>query len=161
MKSLSRVRLFAIPWTVAHQAPLSTEFSRQEYWSGLPCPPPGDLLDQGSHLGLLDCRQVLYHLSHQGSPLLFHLASVSVLPFSPSFLLFCSHALSSHSFFAQCVRHQYYYPQRLFSRKLLLLLEGWTNRQAVLGSIITGWHRRREGEREGRSEEERDGAQPV
>ena len=33
------------PWTVAHQASLSMEFSRQEYWSGLPCPPPGDLSD--------------------------------------------------------------------------------------------------------------------
>ena len=40
---LSRVWLFATPWTVAQQAPLSTGFSRQEYWSGLPCPPPGDL----------------------------------------------------------------------------------------------------------------------
>ena len=36
MKSLSRVRLFVTPWTVAHQAPPSMEFSRQEYWSGLP-----------------------------------------------------------------------------------------------------------------------------
>ena len=35
------------PWTVARQAPLSVEFSRQEYWSGLPCPPPGDLPDSG------------------------------------------------------------------------------------------------------------------
>ena len=35
------------PWTVAHQAPLSMEFSRQEYWSGLTCPPPGDLPDPG------------------------------------------------------------------------------------------------------------------
>ena len=41
--SLSRVRLFVTPWTVAHQMPLSIEFFRQEYWSGLPCPPPGDL----------------------------------------------------------------------------------------------------------------------
>ena len=39
---LSRVQVFATPWTVAHQAPLSMGFSRQEYWSGLPCPPPGD-----------------------------------------------------------------------------------------------------------------------
>ena len=39
----SRVRLFATPWTMAHQAPLSMGLSRQEYWSGLPCPPPGDL----------------------------------------------------------------------------------------------------------------------
>ena len=36
LKSLSRVRLFATPWTVAHQAPLSMGFSRQEYWSGVP-----------------------------------------------------------------------------------------------------------------------------
>ena len=41
------------PWTVAHQAPLSMEFSRQEYWSGLPCPPPGDLPDPGMNLFLL------------------------------------------------------------------------------------------------------------
>ena len=36
------------PWTVAHQAPLSTGFSRQEYWSRLPCPPPGDLPNPGT-----------------------------------------------------------------------------------------------------------------
>ena len=42
VKLLSRVRLFEIPWTVAYQAPPSTEFSRQEYWSGLPFPSPGD-----------------------------------------------------------------------------------------------------------------------
>ena len=42
MKSLSRVRLFATPWTVAYQAPLSMGFSRQECWSGLPFPFPGD-----------------------------------------------------------------------------------------------------------------------
>ena len=44
-QSLSRVWLFATPWTVAHQAPLSMGFSRQEYWSGLPFSPPGDLPD--------------------------------------------------------------------------------------------------------------------
>ena len=43
----SRVWLFATLWTAAHQAPLSMGFSRQEYWSGLPCPPPGDLPDPG------------------------------------------------------------------------------------------------------------------
>ena len=40
MYALSRVRLFETPWTVARQAPLSLEFSRQEYWNGLPCPSP-------------------------------------------------------------------------------------------------------------------------
>ena len=42
---LSPVRLFVTPWTVACQPPLSMGFSSQEYWSGLPCPPPGDLSD--------------------------------------------------------------------------------------------------------------------
>jgi len=51
VKSLSRVRLFATPWTVAYQAPQSTEFSRQEYWSGLPFPSPGDLPIPGIELG--------------------------------------------------------------------------------------------------------------
>ena len=44
---LSHVRLFVTPWTLAHQAPLSMEFSRQEYWSGLLNPPPGDLPGPG------------------------------------------------------------------------------------------------------------------
>ena len=47
VKSLSRVRLFATPWTVAYQARPSMGFSRQEYWSGLPFPSPGDLPDPG------------------------------------------------------------------------------------------------------------------
>ena len=45
VKSLSRVQLFVTPWTVAYQAPPSMGFSRQEYWSGLPFPSPGDLPD--------------------------------------------------------------------------------------------------------------------
>ena len=51
VKSLSPVQLFAIPWTVAHQAPLSMEFFRQEYWNGLPFPSPGDLPDPGIEPG--------------------------------------------------------------------------------------------------------------
>ena len=47
VKLLSRVRLFVIPWTVVHQASLSMGFSRQEYWSRLPFPSPGDLPDPG------------------------------------------------------------------------------------------------------------------
>ena len=48
LKSFSHVQLFAASWTVAHQAPPSVEFSRQEYWSGLPFPSPGDLPDAGT-----------------------------------------------------------------------------------------------------------------
>ena len=51
MKSLSRVQLFVTPWTVAYQAPLSMEFSRQEYWSGLPFLSPGDLPNPGIEPG--------------------------------------------------------------------------------------------------------------
>ena len=47
LSHFSHVRLFATPWTVAHQAPLSMRFSRQEYFSWLPCPSPGDLPDPG------------------------------------------------------------------------------------------------------------------
>ena len=50
-KLLSRVGLFATPWTVAHQAPPSMGFSRQEYWSGLPFSSPGDLPDPGIEPG--------------------------------------------------------------------------------------------------------------
>ena len=47
VKSLSHIRLFATLWIVAYQAPLPMEFSRQEYWSGLPFPSPGDLPNPG------------------------------------------------------------------------------------------------------------------
>ena len=47
VKLLSHVQLFATPWTVAYQAPPSMGFSRQEYWSGVPRPSPGDLPDPG------------------------------------------------------------------------------------------------------------------
>ena len=61
---LSHVQLPVTPWTVARQAPLSMGFSRQEYWSGQPFSPPGDLPQPGSNpnlLRLLRCRQILYH----------------------------------------------------------------------------------------------------
>ena len=47
LNSFSCVQLFETPWTLADQALLSMGFSRQEYWSGLPCPSPGDLPDPG------------------------------------------------------------------------------------------------------------------
>ena len=50
-KSLSRVRVFATPWTVAYEVPPSMEFSRQEYWSALPFPSPGDFPDPGIEPG--------------------------------------------------------------------------------------------------------------
>ena len=58
---LSRVRLFATPWTMQ-------EFSKTEYWSGQPSPSPGDLPNLGIKPRSPFCRQILYHLSHKGSP---------------------------------------------------------------------------------------------
>jgi len=53
-------------WTVAHQVPLSIEFSRQEYWSGSPFPSPGELADPGIEPGS-PALKIVYHLSHQGT----------------------------------------------------------------------------------------------
>ena len=62
-QSVSFVRLFAIPGTVARQAPLSMGFSRREYWSISLL--QGIFTTQGSNPGLLHCRETFYHLSHQ------------------------------------------------------------------------------------------------
>ena len=71
---LSRVRLSVTPWTIyiAHPAPPSMGFSRQEYWSGVAMSffLQGIFPTQGSNPGLPHCRQALYPLSHQGSPML-------------------------------------------------------------------------------------------
>ena len=71
LSRFSRVWLFVTPWTVFHQAPLSIGFSSQEYWSGLPCPSPGDLPDPGIEpvspvAPALQADSL--RLSHQGSP---------------------------------------------------------------------------------------------
>ena len=65
-QSLSCVRLFATPWTVVFQAPLSMGFSRQEYWSGLPCCLPGVLPKPGILPRSPILQVIFYYLSHQG-----------------------------------------------------------------------------------------------
>ena len=67
-KSLSRVQLFVTPCTVPHQAPLSMGFSRKEYWSGLPCPPPGDFPNPGIEPASPTLQVAALPLSHWGSP---------------------------------------------------------------------------------------------
>ena len=68
LSHLSYVWHFATPWTVAHQVPLSTGFSRQEYWSGLPVPFPGKLLNSGIEPAAPALQGDSWLLSHQGSP---------------------------------------------------------------------------------------------
>ena len=68
VKSLSRVRLFATPWIVAHKAPPSMGFSRQEYWSGLPHPSPGDLPHPGIEPGSPALRAYVLPSEPPGKP---------------------------------------------------------------------------------------------
>ena len=68
MRMLSRVQFFVTSWTVARQAPLSMGFSRQEYWSGLPFLPPGDLPNPVIELSPPALQVDSFPLSHQGRP---------------------------------------------------------------------------------------------
>jgi len=70
VKSLSRVPLFVTPWTVAYQAPPSMGFSRQECWSGLPFPSPGDLPDPGIESGSPALRADALLSEPPGKPIL-------------------------------------------------------------------------------------------
>ena len=69
------------PWTVVGQVPLSMGFSRQEYWTWLPFPSPGDLPDSGIKPSLLHYRQTFYHLSHQGIPMCLNAGKVPYVKF--------------------------------------------------------------------------------
>ena len=68
LTKITNVGLFVSLWTVAYQAPLSMEFSRQEYWSGLPFPSPGVLPDSGIEPVSPALQPYSYYLSHLGSP---------------------------------------------------------------------------------------------
>ena len=70
LSRFSRVRICVTPKTAAHQAPPSLGFSRQEHWSGLPCPPPGDLPNPGIELASSEYQAASLLLSHWGSPIL-------------------------------------------------------------------------------------------
>ena len=75
LSRFSHVQLFATRWTIEHQALLSMGFSRREYWSGLPFPPPGDFPTQGSNLRLLRLlhwQAGSLSLVYLGSPMCIH-----------------------------------------------------------------------------------------
>ena len=80
VKSLSPVQLFATPWTVPYQGPPSMGFSRQEYWSGLPFPPPKDLPDPEIKLTTTALQGDSLPLRHQGSPKLLYIPATYLLP---------------------------------------------------------------------------------
>ena len=100
---LSHVWLFVTEWTVACQAPLSMGFPRKKYWSGLPCPPPGDLSTQGSNPRLLHWQVGSLPLSHLRSPFYLY----------PCVFIFCCilTILNNVSTLIECI-------QKNFSKKL-------------------------------------------
>ena len=86
LSHFSHVLQFVTLWTVALGAPLSLGFSRQEYWSGLPCPPPGDLPDPGiKPLSLVSLALAgsSLPLSHLGSPTFLYTYHECTLNFIP------------------------------------------------------------------------------
>ena len=83
----NRVRLFVTSWSVAYQAPLSMGFSRQENWSGLPCPPPGDLLDSG--IGLVPFKSPAFAGGFSLCNILFYFYFILSLVWCLLFFLPC------------------------------------------------------------------------
>ena len=78
VKSLNCVQLFVTPWTIARQAPPSMGFSRQEYWSGLPFPSPGDLPDPGIELGSSALQADSVPAEPPGNPIVWYRCSLKL-----------------------------------------------------------------------------------
>ena len=93
-------KLFAIPWTLAHQTSQSMGFSRQEYWSGYPLLSPGDLSDPGIE-PMSYALQANYHLGHQGSPLKYFMCELLCVHLVVEFLGHQFRSVQSLS----CVQH--------------------------------------------------------
>ena len=101
MLSKPRVRLFATPWTVAYQAPPSMGFSRQEYWSGLPFPSPGNLPDSGIEPWSPTLQADGLTSEPPGKPTLYiELLKMSFFPFAMALVDHCSMSAPS-SYFTQ------------------------------------------------------------
>ena len=101
LSCFSCVWLFVTLWTVALQAPLSMGFSRQEYWSGLPCSPPGDLPNPGIKPvfpASLHCRHILYHWATREAHPCYTLVKIKMM-------LFCQEAPRIHSNTYLCIEN--------------------------------------------------------
>ena len=127
VKSLSRVRLFVTLWTIAHQAPLSVGFSRQEYWSGKHALLQGIFQTQGSNLGLPHHRQMLYPLSNQGTDKYLHF-KYSFLSITSGDLHDNVNILVSKNSFTQCFLqfHFFTYKVSVYSWESFKFKELWS-----------------------------------
>ena len=102
LSCFSCVQLFVAPWTAARQAPLSMEFSRREHWSGLPCPPPGDLPNPGikpESPYLLHWQEGFLPLASLGKP------STHTHAHAYIFMLLFSHSVLSYSLQPHGLQH--------------------------------------------------------
>ena len=98
VKSLNHVQLFATPWAVACQTPLSMEFSRLEYWNGYTFPLlQGIFPTQELNQGLLYCRQMLYQLSYREAPYSYYSPYSSCYVNTVIFLLFSFFFFPGHT----------------------------------------------------------------
>ena len=117
MKSLSRVWLFATPWTVASQAPLSVGFSRQEYWSGLPFPSPRELPDpriKPTSPAYPELSGSFFIIESPGKPLLIIITYQVSLYWEHSYILLIRKVII---FFLACLLPVYFVHQSLHSMK--------------------------------------------
>ena len=140
LSSFRRVWLFVTPWIAVRQAPLSMGFSRQEYWSGLPCPPPGDLSNLGTEPESPASQADSLTLGHQGSPQTLGFLNLPVLvtDFTGSVLI--HHSYPPLQFLASC-RDEMACPPPAFSLHLphLLTLKKCPCRKVLL--VTTLWIR--------------------
>ena len=119
--------LLVTPWTMACQAPLSMGFSRQEYWSGLPCPAPGDLPNPGIRpiVSYTSCngRQVLYHWHHLFYSIHSNHIEIFTIPQSEalSYVPSLTHASLTTLNFSLFLSHKLYHTSLPWHMPLLLL----------------------------------------
>ena len=136
--SLSHDRLLVTPWTVAHQAPLFTEFSRQEYWSGLPFPSPGDLPDPGIEPRFLALQVCSLPSELPGKPTLFNVPpNVIFKLWHDAFLFFIVFIL-----FLLNKLLQIYLEIRFYNISLLHIWKG-TQVSHSTGGFFTSWATRK------------------
>ena len=131
MKSLSRVQLFVTPWTVAYQAPPSMGFSRQEYWSGLPFPSPGDLPNPGIEPGFPALEADALTSESPGKP---PREAPSIVSAKYTVLIYCTCHFQSGSLFILAAS---------VCRSLQCLISSLTQGPEVVTCSVVLWGRRK------------------
>ena len=129
LSHFSHVQLYATPWTVARQAPLSIWFSRQEYWNGLPCPPPGDLPNPGTEPTSLTCHALAGSFSTTSASwedpwelhICHHFKTKDV--FSTFFSYFFSFGQKEGMKFCKCLKIQFRYLNLTFCSQSIFYIK--------------------------------------